>query len=532
MEKTYIAIDLKSFYASVECVERRLDPLKVNLVVADPSRTEKTICLAVSPSLKSYGIGGRARLFEVVQRVENINNERRWNAPGKRLNGKSFFDPDLKRDSTMEVDFIIAPPQMSLYMKISAKIYGIYLKYVAPEDIFAYSVDEVFIDATDYLKLYNTDAHGFARMMIQDVLRTTGITATAGIGTNMFLCKVAMDIVAKHIPADEDGVRIAELNEQTYREELWAHTPLTDFWRVGRGTAARIEKIGLYTMGDIARCSLNRKGIGQLYKLLGKNAELLVDHAWGIEPVTIADVKEYSPDNNSISTGQVLKEPTDYETTRLITWEMADALSLDLVEKGIVTDQLVLTIGYDRESLASGKYDGEITVDYYGREVPKHAHGTINLGRHTSSTKIITEAAMKLFDGISDRSLFSRRIGIAACNVISEEDIPQEEKYEQMSIFDLAENLTGNGDGNADAAAKGTTKGTADAAANGSSTGRADGKKNNESTDAELAKERAIQEAMLEIKHKYGKNAVVKAKNLSKGGTAIERNGQIGGHKA
>lgn len=496
MEKIYIAIDLKSFYASVECVERRLDPLKANLVVADPTRTEKTICLAVSPSLKSYGISGRARLFEVIQRVEFINNERRWKAPGKRLNGKSFFYPELQSDPSLAVDYIVAPPQMSLYMKISAKIYGIYLKYVAPEDIFAYSVDEVFIDATNYLTLYNTTAHGFARMLIQDVLRTTGITATAGIGTNMFLCKIAMDIVAKHIPADDDGVRIAELDEESYKEELWAHTPLTDFWRVGRGTAARIEKIGLYTMGDIARCSLNRKGIGQLYKLLGKNAELLIDHAWGIEPTTIADVKEYSPDNNSVSTGQVLKEPTDYKTTRLITWEMADVLSLDLVEKGIVTNQLVLTIGYDRESLASGKYKGEITVDYYGREVPKHAHGTINLDRHTSSTKIITGAVMKLFDSIAEEGLFSRRIGIAACNVIREEDIPEEEKYEQMSLFDLEDNEDQKAD------------------------------------DEQLAKERALQEAMLEIKHKYGKNAVVKAKNLNKGGTAIERNGQIGGHKA
>ena len=500
-DRTYIAIDLKSFYASVECVERKLDPLKVNLVVADPTRTEKTICLAVSPALKSYGIGGRARLFEVVQRVENINNERRWNAPGKRLGRKSYFDPELRSDKTLELDYIIAPPQMSLYMKISAKIYGIYLKYVAPEDIFAYSIDEVFIDATDYLKMYNTSAHGFARMMIQDVLRTTGITATAGIGTNMYLCKVAMDIVAKHIPADEDGVRIAELDEQKYREVLWTHTPLTDFWRVGRGTAARIEKIGLYTMGDIARCSLNRNGTGQLYKLMGKNAELLIDHAWGIEPVTIADVKEYSPDNNSISTGQVLKEPTDHKTTRLITWEMADALSLDLVEKGMVTDQLVLTIGYDRESLAAGRYMGETVMDYYGREVPKHAHGTINLGKHTSSTKMITEAVMKLFDSIAEDGLLSRRIGIAACNVISEEDIPREERYEQMSIFDVQADP-------------------------------ADGRDVKDAEDEMLAKERALQEAMLEIKHKYGKNAVVKAKNLSKGGTAIERNGQIGGHKA
>ena len=498
MERIYIAIDLKSFYASVECVERNLDALNTNLVVADPSRTEKTICLAVSPSLKSYGISGRARLFEVVQKVEQINNDRRYKAPGRTLAGKSYWYSELKDHPELAVDYIVAPPQMNKYMKVSAQICGIYLKYVAPEDIFAYSVDEVFIDATNYLDIYHLDAHGFARMMIQDVLHTTGITATAGIGPNMFLCKVAMDIVAKHIPADRDGVRIAELDEDGYKENLWEHTPITDFWRVGRGTASRISKIGLYTMGDIARCSTNRQSLGQLYKLLGKNAELLVDHAWGIEPTTIKDVKDYSPDNNSISTGQVLKEPTDYETTKLIVWEMADVLSLDLVEKGVTTNQLVLTIGYDRESLASGKYTGEVTIDYYGREVPKHAHGTINLERHTSSTKLITEAVMKLFDAIADPELLSRRIGIAACNVISDEEASKIPRNEQMSIFDLENNTS------------------------------------SEAKEAEesLAKERALQEAMLEIKHKYGKNAVVKAKNLNKGGTAIERNGQIGGHKA
>ena len=497
MDRIYVAIDLKSFYASVECVERKLDPLQTNLVVADPTRTEKTICLAVSPSLKKYGIPGRARLFEVVQKVEQINNDRRYKALGRKLTGKSIWSFELERHPELEVDYVVAPPQMAHYRKVSAQIYGIYLKYVAPEDIFAYSIDEVFIDATNYLDIYHLNAHDFTRMLIQDVLHTTGITATAGIGPNMFLCKVAMDIVAKHIPADRDGVRIAEIDEQKYKELLWEHTPLTDFWRVGRGTASRIAKIGLYTMGDIARCSLNRQSLGQLYKLLGKNTELLVDHAWGIEPTTIKDVKAYEPDNNSTSTGQVLKEPTDYETTRLIVWEMADTLSLDLVEKGIVTNQIVLTIGYDRESLVSGKYMGEVVMDYYGREVPKHAHGTINLDRHTSSTKIITEAVMKLFDAIADPDLLSRRLGIAACNVISEEDVPKLEKHEQISIFDL-------------------------------------GKEDEDTAeqDEKLAKERALQEAMLEIKHKYGKNAVVKAKNLNKGGTAIERNSQIGGHKA
>lgn len=494
MDRTYVAIDLKSFYASVECVERHLDPLNVNLVVADPTRTEKTICLAVSPSLKSYGISGRARLFEVVSRVTQLNNDRLYASPNRKLTGKSYFNTELKSHPEVAIDYIVAPPQMSLYMKISAQIYGIYLKYVAPEDIFAYSIDEVFIDATNYLQLYNLNSHDFARMLIKDVLHTTGITATAGIGPNMFLCKVAMDIVAKHIPADSDGVRVAELSEEKYKEELWSHMPLTDFWRVGRGTAARIEKLGLYTMGDIARCSTNRQHIAQLYKVLGKNAELLIDHAWGIEPTTIKDVKEYSPDNNSISTGQVLKEPTDYETTRLIVWEMADTLSLDLVEKGVVTNQLVLTIGYDKESLASGNYMGETTIDYYGREVPKHAHGTINIGRHTSSTKIITEKVMELFDAIADTNLLSRRLGIAACDVISENEIPQEETREQLSIFDMD--------------------------------------KEPEEKNEDLTKERLLQEAMLEIKHKYGKNAVVKAKNLNKGGTQMERNGQIGGHKA
>ena len=494
MDRTYVAIDLKSFYASVECVERHLDPLNANLVVADPTRTEKTICLAVSPSLKSYGISGRARLFEVVSRVTQLNNDRLYASPNRKLTGKSYFNTELKSHPEVAIDYIVAPPQMSLYMKISAQIYGIYLKYVAPEDIFAYSIDEVFIDATNYLQLYNLNSHDFARMLIKDVLHTTGITATAGIGPNMFLCKVAMDIVAKHIPADSDGVRVAELSEEKYKEELWSHMPLTDFWRVGRGTAARIEKLGLYTMGDIARCSTNRQHIAQLYKVLGKNAELLIDHAWGIEPTTIKDVKEYSPDNNSISTGQVLKEPTDYETTRLIVWEMADTLSLDLVEKGVVTNQLVLTIGYDKESLASGNYMGETTIDYYGREVPKHAHGTINIGRHTSSTKIITEKVMELFDAIADTNLLSRRIGIAACDVISENEIPQEETREQLSIFDMD--------------------------------------KEPEEKNEDLTKERLLQEAMLEIKHKYGKNAVVKAKNLNKGGTQMERNGQIGGHKA
>lgn len=497
MDRTYLAIDLKSFYASVECTERGLDPLNTNLVVADASRTEKTICLAVSPSLKSYGIPGRARLFEVVQKVEQVNNDRRWNAPGRRLNGKSHFDSELKADPSLAVDYIVAPPQMQHYMNVSAKIYGTYLKYIAPEDIFAYSIDEVFIDATQYLNIYHVNAHDFARMLIQDVLKTTGITATAGIGPNMYLCKVAMDIVAKHIPADKDGVRIASLTEQEYKEQLWEHRPLTDFWRVGHGTADRLERNGIFTMGDVAMYSTNRAQTGFLYKLFGKNAELLIDHAWGIEPTTIADVKAYKPDTNSLGAGQVLQHPTNYEHTKLIVWEMADTLSLDLVAKGLVTNQLVLDIGYDQVSLENGNYKGEITIDRYGREVPKHAHGTVNLPKHTSSTRKITEAVMGVFDRIMDKELMSRRLNLAACNVIREEDIPETENYEQLSIFDLEKPQ------------EDVTK-----------------------ADEQDQRERALQEAMLEIKQKFGKNAVLKAKNLQEGGTAIERNQQIGGHKA
>lgn len=491
-----MAIDLKSFYASVECAQRGLDPLNTNLVVADPSRTEKTICLAVSPSLKSYGIGGRARLFEVVQRVEQVNRERRWKAVKKTFTGKSYVFSELNSNPSLELDYIVAPPQMALYMKVSAQIYRIYLKYVAPEDIFAYSVDEVFIDATGYLKTYDMNAHDFARMLIKDVLNTTGITATAGIGTNMYLSKVAMDIVAKHIPADEDGVRIAELDEQKYKETLWEHTPITDFWRVGHGIASRIEKFGVYTMGDIARLSMEHQTIEVLYKILGKNAELLIDHAWGIEPTTIADVKNYRPQNNSLSSGQVLQEPKDYMTTRLIVWEMADVLSLDLVEKGFLTDQIVLTIGYDRESLNVADYSGEVHSDYYGRVVPKHAHGSINLSGHTSATSEITEAAMKLYDSIIDKQLLSRRLGICACNVIREDDM-QRRTPEQLNFFDMLEP-----------------------------------EEEREAKEAKLKKERALQEAMLSIKKKYGKNAVLKVKNLNEGGTAIDRNKQIGGHKA
>ena len=462
MEKTYVAIDLKSFYASVECVERQLDPLNTNLVVADESRTEKTICLAVSPSLKSFGISGRARLFEVIQRVEQVNKERLQKAPKRQFSKKSYIYSELS-DPACELDYIVATPQMAKYLAVSAKI-------------------------------YNVDGRGFAQMLILDVLKTTGITATAGVGTNMYLCKVAMDIVAKHIPADKNGVRIAELNEQLYKETLWGHTPITDFWRVGAGTASRLEKLGIYTMGDISRWSLDHYLIGKLYKVFGKNTELLIDHAWGIEPTAIPDVKSYRPSNNSISSGQVLQEPCNYERTRLILWEMADMLSLDLVDKGVVTNQIVLTVGYDKESLADGHYTGEVVCDHYGRKIPKHAHGTQNLGRHTSSTRKITDAAMALFDRIIDKTLLARRLNLTACNVIREEDIPEIESYEQISLFDMAE--AANADNNAE------------------------------------EKERALQEAMLLIKHKYGKNAILKGTNYTEGATARVRNRSIGGHKA
>ncbi|MBQ8968018.1 DNA methylase [Ruminococcus sp.] len=497
MDRIYVAIDLKSFYASVECVERGLDPLDANLVVADKSRTEKTICLAVTPALKAYGISGRARLFEVVESVKSINDERRAKLKGRAFSGSSFSDKELKAHGELELDYVIAPPQMARYIEISSEIYGIYLKYVAPEDIFAYSIDEVFIDATGYLTTYGLSPHDFVAMLVRDVLNATGITATAGIGTNLYLCKIAMDIVAKHMPADKYGVRIAFLDEQLYREKLWKHRPITDFWRVGGGIAKRLATMGIFTMGDIARHSLDRFHIRNIYKSLGKNAELLIDHAWGIEPTTIADVKAYRPDNNSLSSGQVLTKPTEYKDTRLIVWEMADALSLDLADKGVVTDQLTLTIGYDRDSLAGGNYSGEIVKDHYGRAVPKHSHGTVNLPRHTSSSKQIVDAVMELFDSIADPTLYSRRLTIAACNLVAEDDIPEKERYEQLDLFTIASTLQ-------------------------------------ESEEQEKArqKEKAIQQAMLKIKHRYGKNALLRGTNYLEGGTARERNMTIGGHRA
>ncbi len=489
-DKTYIAIDLKSFYASVECVDRGLDPLTTNLVVADATRTEKTICLAVSPSLKAYGVSGRARLFEVVQKVQEVNIRRRWHAPEQTFRGKTSNDILLRSDPSLELDYVIAPPRMAHYVTVSTQIYNIYLKYVAPEDIHVYSIDEVFIDATAYLRTYNLTAREFAMKLIQEVLQTTGITATAGIGSNLYLCKIAMDVEAKHIPPDKDGVRIAQLDEMSYREKLWVHRPLTDFWRVGPGIAKKLEARGIYTMGDIARVSLRSEEL--LYDLFGINAELLIDHAWGWEPCTIADIKAYKPQSNSVGSGQVLHRPYMFDEARLIVREMVELLVLDLVDHQLVTDQMELTVGYDIENVSAGGYRGDITIDRYGRKVPKHAHGTANLGRHTSSTAKIVEATMSLFDRIVDKNLLVRRVNLVANRVLTEDQIPVQ--GEQINLFTDIESQ--------------------------------------EKELAALDREKKKQQAMLAIQKKYGKNAVLKGFNLEKGATTIDRNRQIGGHKA
>lgn len=504
--KTYIAIDLKSFYASVECIERKRNPLTTNLVVADRSRTEKTICLAVSPSLKSYGIPGRARLFEVVQKVREENNFRKTKAPGGKFTGCSDDSNELSANPSFAIDYIVAPPRMALYMKYSTRIYNVYLKYIAPEDMHIYSIDEVFMDVTQYLSAYQMTPRELAMTMIQDVLKETGITATAGIGTNLYLCKIAMDIVAKHVDPDKNGVRVAELDEMSYRRLLWNHRPLTDFWRVGRGYAKKLEEHGLYTMGDIARCSVGKENSYQneelLYKLFGINAELLIDHAWGYEPCTMEEIKAYKPETNSVSAGQVLHCPYDYEKTRLIVKEMTDQMVLDLVDKKLVTDQIVLTIGYDIENLKDSRrrngYKGVVTTDRYGRKVPKHAHGTTNLKKKTSSTRLITDATMELYDRITDRNLLIRRITVTANKLVDENSVQQEEEYEQLDLFTDYEAQ----------------------------------QKKKEKEDADLEKERRMQQAMLSIKKKFGKNAVLKGMNLQEGATARERNEQIGGHKA
>lgn len=526
MKRTYIAIDLKSFYASVECAERNLDPLKTNLVVADSSRTDKTICLAVSPSLKAYGISGRARLFEVIQRVKEINEERLAAAiQMKRIqkdengqynfNLKSFMDPELKADPSLKLIYITAPPRMKLYEEYSTRIYSIYLKYVAPEDIHVYSIDEVFIDVTNYMEIYRMPANNLAMTMIREIMYTTGITATAGIGTNMYLAKVAMDIVAKHVPADKNGVRIAEIDEQKYRELLWCHRPLTDFWRVGRGYSSKLEAIGLFTMGDIARASLIPAVEAQLYKTFGINAELLIDHAWGFEPTTIEYIKQYRPSTNSLSSGQVLKEPYSCEKAELIVREMTELLVQDLVRKKVVTKQIVMTIGYDRTSLtvdipgksirdtvyavsSTGKiYTGTVTADPYGRPNPKHTHGTGNIDKFTNSARKIMGVVVELYRRIIDPDLFIRRINIAACGLIPESAIPEDEP-EQLDLFTDYTQL----------------------------------EIERQEEKAKEEKERKLIRATLSIKDRFGKNAVLKGMNFIEGGTTIERNGQIGGHRA
>lgn len=438
-ERKYLCIDLKSFYASVECVERGLDPLTTNLVVADDSRTEKTICLAVTPSLKSYGISGRARLFEVVQKIKEVNYERKYKLYGKEFDGESYDDIVLKNNKHLSVSYITAPPRMEYYSNYSAKIFGIYLKYVSEEDILSYSIDEVFMDITNYLSASKKTPYEFAMTIIQDVLSETGITATAGIGTNMYLAKIAMDIVAKKMPAGKDGVRIAELDEMSYRKELWQHEPLTDFWRIGKGTANKLTANGMYTLGDVARKSITVEGEKKLFKLFGKNAELLIDHAWGIEPVTIKDAKEYVPENKSLGSGQVLHCPYTFEKTRLIVKEMLELLALELVEKKLLTNQIVLTIGYDIENLTNPDikryYKGEITTDYYGRQVPKHAHGTANINCFTSSARLIIKEALKLFDSIVNEKLLVRRVTASANNVTMENEVLNKPKFEQMELF-------------------------------------------------------------------------------------------------
>ena len=497
-EKTYIAIDLKSFYASVEARERGLDPMTTNLLVADPSRTEKTICLAVSPSLKAYGISGRARMFEALQQIKTANNERLRKAPGRKFTGSSYDDNELKANPNLSIDYVVAVPRMALYIEYSTRIYEVYLKYVAPEDIHVYSIDEVFIDATAYLKTLKISAHDFAMMLIKDVLAETGVTATAGIGTNLYLCKVAMDITAKHIPADKDGVRIAELDEMSYRKLLWDHRPLTDFWRVGKGIAKKLEQNYMFTMGDVARCSVYNEDL--LYKLFGINAELLIDHAWGWEPCTIADVKAYKPETNCLSSGQVLHCPYDFDKTKIVMKEMLEALSLDLVEKKLVTDQIVLTIGYDIENLTDDTrrkaYKGEIKTDFYGRQVPKHARGTVNIGRKTASTKLITEAVLKVYDEVVNPELLIRRINLTANRVVPEDAVSQGTVPYQLSLFETFD------------------------------------EEQLKKEDAELERERRIQETLIGIKNKFGKNAILKGLNLQEGATAKDRNEQIGGHKA
>lgn len=502
MNRIYLCIDLKSFYASVECVELGLDPLTTNLVVADESRTEKTICLAVTPSLKSYGIPGRARLFEVIQKAKSVNQNRRYKAPNRTFTGKSSNASELNNNPALEFDYIVARPRMALYKKYSLRINEIYLKYVSKDDILVYSIDEVFMDITGYLKPSGKTPHDFAMMIIRDVLKTTGITATAGIGTNMYLAKIAMDITAKKMAPDKDGVRIASLDEMSYRRELWEHKPLTDFWRVGKGISKKLEDNRMYTMGDIARASTTAFGRKTLKKLFGINSKMLVDHAWGYEPTTIEEANKYVPDTKSLSSGQVLHEPYTFEKARIIVWEMMELLSLDLVAKGYVTDHIVLTVEYDKDNLIipeiARQYNGKIKVDRYGREIPEPAHGTTHTSRQTSSTKLLSEATLNLYDDIVDKKLLIRKINISVCNLIKESNIENKQSYEQLDLFTDYDELMAK----------------------------------REKEENALKKERKIQEAMLDIKERYGKNAILKGTNLQESATTIERNESIGGHKA
>ena len=510
--RRYVGIDAKSFYASVECVERHLNPLTTNLVVADESRTEKTICLAVSPALKAHGVPGRPRLFEVIQKVRDTNRTRlnegirsgaikRDQQTGRyHFSGASFDDEALKSDPSLEISYIIAPPRMRLYEEYSSRIYATYLKYVTPEDILVYSIDEVFIDVTDYLHTYGMTAHELTMTMIRDVLYNTGITATAGIGTNLYLAKVAMDIVAKKAKPDKDGVRIAELDEMKYRELLWAHRPLTDFWRIGGGISAKLESMQLFTMGDVARASLNPFMEERLYKTFGINAELIIDHAWGWEPVTMDVIKQYRPSTTSLSSGQVLHCPYDFEKGQLIVREMTELLAQDMVRKHVVTRQVVLNIGYDRESLTGDRgrnYSGPVALDHYGRKVPRHAHGTGNIDHYTSSARVLTDTVVEIYNRVVHKDLLIRRVNIAVCNLIPEDEIPDERPV-QMDMFTDYEEID----------------------------------RNRRKMRAAEERERKLQRVTLAMQDKYGKNAILKGMNLVEGGTTIERNGQIGGHKA
>ena len=504
MERSYLCIDLKSFYASVECLQRGLDPLSTLLAVADESRTEKTICLAATPALKAYGVSGRARLFEVHQQLRLANAQRLCRAPGRRFTGKSWDAHELAANPALEIDFITAVPRMGLYMEVSSFIYNVYLRYIAPEDIHVYSIDEVFIDLTPYLKTYHATPRQLAEKLVQAVLAESGIIATAGIGTNLYLAKVAMDIVAKKMPADEHGCRIAQLDEITYRQQLWDHEPITDFWRVGRGYSRRLEKYGMKTMGDVALCSVGKStdyyNEDLLYKLFGVNAQLLIDHAWGFEDCTIAQIKTYKPENSSISSGQVLSEPYTVPKARIIAEEMLDLLVLDLVEKKLQTDQIVLTIGYDRESLTDPNihYTGPVVTDPYGRAIPKHSTGTANLGKYTSSTRLVMEKAMALFDRIVDPALLVRRMTVTACHVLPRQQAARQ--GEEMVQLDLFTNFE-------------------------------EQQQRRQQEESLEQRELRRQEAVLQIQRRFGKNAILKGMNYQQGATTRQRNAQVGGHR-